>query len=143
MKRIVLLSLIGLLCLPGFSQKTTLPPDQLYGRLFLDVQLFPVFHDSKTFVDCTPRVSPEEIVSNYRMLRKDTVSKKTLEKFVNDNFILPMDPPSGYVTGKSEPVEKHINNLWKVLKRTPDRKVAGGSLLPLPYSYIVPGGRFR
>ena len=143
MKRIVLLSLIGLLSLTGFSQKTTLPPDQLYGRLFMDVQLFPVFQDSKTFVDCTPRISPEEIVSNYRMLRKDTVSKKTLEKFVNDNFILPMDPPSGYVTGKSEPVEKHINNLWKVLKRTPDRNAAGGSLLPLPYSYIVPGGRFR
>ena len=143
MKRIIILSLIGLLFLQVFSQKTILPPDQLYGQLFLDVQLLPVFPDSKTFVDCTPKISPEEIVSNYMMLRKDSVSKNTLKKFVNDNFTLPSNPPSGYETGKSEPVEKHINDLWKVLKRSPDRKVAGSSLLPLPYSYIVPGGRFR
>jgi alpha,alpha-trehalase len=29
------------------------------------------------------------------------------------------------------------------LKRNPDKEVEGSSLLPLPYPYIVPGGRFR
>ena len=143
MKRLFILSLIGLFCLQVFSQKTITTPDQLYGRLFQDVQLLPVFPDSKTFVDCTPKSNPEEIVNNYRLLRKDSVSKSSLDKFVKDNFILPLNSPSSYITGRSEPIEKHINELWKVLKRTPDRKVAGGSLLPLPYSYIVPGGRFR
>jgi len=143
LNKLVIQGLIGLMCLPLFSQKTTIPPDQLYGRLFKDIQLLPLFTDSKTFVDCTPKISPEEIVSNYMILRKDSVSKSTLKKFVNDNFLLPLNPPSGYVTVKSEPVEKHIYELWKELERTPDRKVTGSSLLPLPFSYIVPGGRFR
>ena len=143
MKRIVILGLIGLLCLSVFSQNSSIPPDQLYGRLFQDVQLFPLFTDSKTFVDCTPKSNPVEIVHKYGILRKDTVSRIALEEFVTDNFIIPSNTPSDYVTGKSEPVEKHINNLWKTLEHTPDPKVSGSSLLPLPYSYIVPGGRFR
>ena len=143
MKRNFILCLIGLICLSVFSQKTALPPDKIYGRLFIDVQLMQVFPDSKTFVDCSPKSSTEEIVSKYRLLRKDSVSKNMLDKFVKDNFILPLNPASGYTTGKSVSVERHINDLWKVLKRNPDLKVAGGSLLPLPNSYIVPGGRFR
>jgi len=143
MKQIFILSLMGLFCLQAFPQKTTLPPDQLYGQLFKDVQILPVFKDSKTFVDCTPKSTPEEIVSKYSMVRKDSVSKIILEKFVKENFNVPLNTPSVYVTGKSEPVESHIHNLWKVLERTPDPKVNGSSLLPLPFSYIVPGGRFR
>ena len=86
MKQIFILSLMGLFCLQAFPQKTTLPPDQLYGQLFKDVQILPVFKDSKTFVDCTPKSTPEEIVSKYSMVRKDSVSKIILEKFVKENF---------------------------------------------------------
>ncbi len=32
---------------------------------------------------------------------------------------------------------------WNVLTRAPDVAVPGSSLLPLPYPYVVPGGRFR
>ena len=42
-------------------------------------------------------------------------------------------------TNKSLP--EHLSGLWDVLTRTPDQK--GGTLLPLPNPYIVPGGRFR
>jgi alpha,alpha-trehalase len=37
----------------------------------------------------------------------------------------------------------HIKNLWGALRREPDKKIEGSSLLPLPHPYIVPGGRFR
>ena len=37
-------------------------------------------------------------------------------------------------------IEEHIESLWPVLTRQPD--VPKGSLIPLPHSYIVPGGRF-
>jgi alpha,alpha-trehalase len=37
----------------------------------------------------------------------------------------------------------HIKNLWGALRHEPDKKIEGSSLLPLPYPYIVPGGRFR
>jgi len=143
MKRIFIPGLFVLICLEVFSQVTAIPPDQLYGHLFQDVQLLPVFTDSKTFVDCTPKSSPEEIVRNYEVLRKDSVPKNILEKFVKDNFIVPYNPPLDYSTGKTEPVETHISKLWNTLERSPDVKVTGSSLLPLPYSYIVPGGRFR
>ncbi len=37
----------------------------------------------------------------------------------------------------------HIDALWSVLERPPDPPQPNSSLLPLPYRYVVPGGRFR
>ena len=143
MKRLLILGFIGLFWLSVFSQNSTLAPDQLYKELFHDVQMQSVFPDSKTFVDCTPKIDPDEIASNYRLWRKDSTSDKSLKQFVDENFTLPVNPHSNYQTGESEPVEKHINELWTVLSREPDKNIRGSSLLPLPFSYIVPGGRFR
>jgi alpha,alpha-trehalase len=56
-----------------------------------------------------------------------------LKAFVARNFIRPPDPDN---------IATHIKRLWQVLRRDPSRLVEGSSLLPLPYSYIVPGGRF-
>lgn len=143
MKRLSTLSLFGLLFLSAFSQGTALPPDKIYGKLFFDVQLKAVFPDGKTFVDCTPKSDPADIVAKYTLLAKDSVTKSVLGKFVTDNFTLPASPQSTYQAVKTEPVEEHIRHLWKVLERKPDLSVTGSSLLPLPNSYIVPGGRFR
>jgi len=143
MKRIYILVLTGLFVLSVFSQKTALAPDKLYGQLFIDVQLKSVFPDSKTFVDCIPKGSPEEIGYKYKLLKSDSISKNAFIQFVTDNFTAPESPRSNYQTVKSEPVENHIRDLWKVLERKPDTEITGSSLLPIPYSYIVPGGRFR
>ncbi len=132
-----------MLSLSAISQLSTLPPDKIYGRLFTDVQLQPVFPDSKTFVDCTSKRNPDEIINSYRLLRKDSVSKKALVKFVFENFLVPFDSPTDYQTDTSETLENHINRLWKVLKHEPDKTISRSSLLPLPNPYIVPGGRFR
>ncbi|MET0298617.1 MAG: trehalase family glycosidase, partial [Flavitalea sp.] len=41
-------------------------------------------------------------------------------------------------------VKAHIKKLWAQLSRKQDAAVVeGNSLLPLPYPYVVPGGRFR
>ena len=41
-------------------------------------------------------------------------------------------------------VRAHIKKLWPVLTRKPERNITeGNSLLPLPYPFVVPGGRFR
>jgi alpha,alpha-trehalase len=143
MKRIFTLVLTGLLILTLFAQKTALPPDKLYGQLFIDVQLKSVFPDSKTFVDCIPKGSPEEIVNKYKLLKSDSISKNAFIQFVTDNFNVPEGPGSNYRTVKSEPIENHIRDLWNVLERMPDKEITGSSLLPVPYPYIVPGGRFR
>ena len=38
-------------------------------------------------------------------------------------------------------LDQHIRQLWSVLTRQPDKQK--GSLIALPYPFIVPGGRFR
>lgn len=114
-------------------------PDQIYGQLFIDVQLNKVFPDSKTFVDCTPIISPEQIVSRYK--QEKTKAGFNLKAFVLKYFKLPAQPKA--YTSKTKDVRQHINNLWKVLQRSADKPLKGSSLLPLPKTYIVPGGRFR
>lgn len=143
MKRLLILSILGLFCLSVYSQSTALAPDKIYGQLFRDVQLLQVFPDSKTFVDCIPKRSPEQTVRNYLELPKDSISRKRVGKFVSENFTLPVNPQANYQDSIRESVKDHITHLWKVLERKPDRNITGSSLLPLPYSYIVPGGRFR
>lgn len=134
--------LLLFLCTLSFAQPVvTTPPDKIYGRLFVDVQMNKVFADGKTFVDCVPKRRPADIVADYEA-GKGTAGFD-LKKFVQDNFDLPLNPTDNYKTNATEDVVTHIKNLWAVLKRTPDKVVEGSSLLPLPYPYIVPGGRFR
>jgi alpha,alpha-trehalase len=118
-------------------------PDELYGALFTDVQLKKIFPDNKTFVDCTPKRKPENIVADYAALKRENPSNEEIKKFVEDNFTVPPDAASGYHTDTKDNVIEHIEELWDVLQRSADKPVEGSSLIPLPYPYIVPGGRFR
>jgi alpha,alpha-trehalase len=124
-------------------QTSSQPPDRIYGELFRDVQMNKVFADGKTFADCLPKRKPVDIVADYEATKGHTGFE--LKKFVEDNFEVPgsASEHSNYKTNSAEDVVTHIRNLWAVLKRNPDKPVEGSSLLPLPYPYIVPGGRFR
>lgn len=115
-------------------------PDKLYGELFHQVQMSGIYSDSKTFVDSTPRNSPTTIVAEYHESKDD--GNFDLQSFVEANFIPPPNIASGFRSDSSRSVEEHINTLWDVLTRTPGNSTAG-TLLALPHSYIVPGGRFR
>ncbi|MFZ4547453.1 MAG: alpha,alpha-trehalase TreA [Bacteroidales bacterium] len=141
--RLLYIALVVLLSLSLVAQTNYLPPDKIYGQLFRDVQLQQIFPDGKTFVDCTPVRNPEEIVSDYLAFLSDSIQKIPLKQFVNENFKTPENLKNRYQTGKTELITEHIKQLWTVLKRDPDTYTEGSSLLPLPYSYIVPGGRFR
>ncbi len=116
-----------------------LPPEELYGQLFYDVQADPeVFPDSKTFVDVVPLTGVEEIKSRYSELQDK--SSQSLRTFVEDNFDVP-ENDNLYQTDSSS-IKQHIPKLWSVLKRPADENISG-TLIPLPNPYIVPGGRFR
>lgn len=114
-------------------------PEEMYGELLHDVQMARVFPDGKTFVDCVPKISPDEIVEKYR--EEKPKEGFDLKNFVLEHFELPEQHATGFVSDKNQTAEEHIRALWPVLTREPDEKVAG-TLIPLPYSYIVPGGRF-
>ena len=109
------------------------------GSLFEAVQLQHILEDGKTFPDCLPKRPLDEIERDYH-LQKD-VANFDLKKFVLQNFSLPENPATTYQSDTSRPAKEHIHELWNVLTRKPDQ--AGGSLIPLPHPYIVPGGRFR
>ncbi|MEJ7768517.1 MAG: alpha,alpha-trehalase TreA [Chitinophagaceae bacterium] len=118
-------------------------PDKIYGQLFTDVQMAKIFPDGKTFVDCVPKRNPAVILADYMKLKNNPLVRYSLKLFVEANFLVPTNPAENYQSNTGIDVAAHITELWKTLKRDADKKVIGSSLLPLPYSYIVPGGRFR
>ena len=113
-------------------------PQHDLKELFVEVQLAPVFPDSKTFVDCIPKYSPNTILKQYRKQKEQT--DFDLAAFVRQNFILPQ--PGAYTDTDTFPqIEQHIERLWDELVRADS--VTAGSLIELPFPYIVPGGRFN
>lgn len=107
-------------------------------EIFKAVQTGGVFKDSKTFVDCIPKFSIEEIRKNFRAAHVD--QSIDLDLFVKQNFIIPDARNSGFQSDSTKSIVQHIEALWPFLQRQPDSK--SGTLLPLPHPYIVPGGRF-
>lgn len=140
MKRLFFLPLFFTVLI-SFGQILQPPaPDKIYGDLFIEVQMQRIFADGKTFVDCIPKRKPADIMYDYGMQKGPNFN---LKKFVEDNFEVPQPVAANYKTDSTQDVVTHIKNLWSVLKRNPDKEIEGSSLLPLPYPYIVPGGRFR
>lgn len=116
-------------------------PADRYAELFVAVQRSGVFDDSKTFVDCAPRQSPEVILAAYRAQCR--TPGFDLRAFVAAHFTperRAAQHRDGVVAGL--PLEAHIDALWDELTRHPARHPRRGSLLALPHAYVVPGGRF-
>ncbi len=107
-------------------------PIQTTGPLFEAVQASRIFPDAKTFPDCTARRDPAEIAAAFHT---------TLEKFVHQHFDLPPSA-SPAAPPPAASMAAHIDNLWPLLRRPADGQDDRSSLIPLPYPYIVPGGRF-
>ena len=139
MQRFFLLCISCLFFFFCFAQPAT--PDKIYGDLFAEVQMRRIFSDSKTFADAVPKKSASQIMDEYKALKKANPGFN-LKSFVEENFWLPTTSPSIY-KDTTKDVVQHISTLWKVLQRRADTAIQGSSLLPLPFPYIVPGGRFR
>ncbi|GAB3173852.1 alpha,alpha-trehalase TreF [Telluribacter humicola] len=131
----------GRVTTPTSLGQTQTSPDELYGKLFKDVQMKRIFPDSKTFADCIPLCDPVLIIERYfhLMHRPDF----DLERFVRDNFQVPKEIKKEYRPDPQQTIDDHIEELWEILTRQPKDQERGGSLLVLPRQYVVPGGRFR
>ena len=116
-------------------------PDELYPVLFQEIQNKRVFPDSKTFVDCVAKSDAESILKAYQSEKGEEDFE--LSKFVATHFEVPGLISSDFKSDSSKSAEEHVRSLWPVLTRAADEKNNKSSLIPLPNSYIVPGGRFR
>ncbi|MEO6549856.1 MAG: alpha,alpha-trehalase TreF [Ferruginibacter sp.] len=106
---------------------------------FTAVQLNSVLEDGKTFVDCIPKFSIEAIEDKY--LQQKDQPEFDLTTFVTENFEMPPVFGESYESNKQISVEENILQLWDVLTRQPTNEQS--SLINLPFTYVVPGGRFR
>jgi alpha,alpha-trehalase len=116
-------------------------PDEALGELFADVQKNRIYDDGKTFTDLIPRGRIKAIQKEYILARTDP--NFDLREFVNRHFyeFAPHKNKSDeFHTDKDMTISQHVSLLWKVLERR--NRLNRGSLLALPYPYIVPGGRF-
>lgn len=115
-------------------------PDEAYGELLTEVQHRNILGDGKTFVDLVPRKRARAIKQEYLLAKQDP--DFDLREFVNRHFyeFAPHKARSIYVPTPDTPVREHIKTLWGELTRRNRR--TRGSLLTLPYEYVVPGGRF-
>ena len=116
-------------------------PSRALGTLFHDVQLAGVFPDSKTFVDSRPLEAPSVITAAYASERGQPGF--SLQTFVQQHFEMPRAAGADYKTDTTLTMEQHAKALWPALTRVPDSSRARSSLIPLPFPYVVPGGRFR
>ena len=88
------------------------------------------------------RFSPAIILKRYQDSIKANGKVIDLKKFVLQNFNLPVEIKVK-LPGKKLSLKKHLEELWPYLTRKADKAEKNSSLLPLPYPYVVPGGRFR
>ncbi len=123
---------------PGLARPKA-SPDELLGELFADVQLRRIHADGMTFVDQVPAERLRKILKDYEAQRDNP--HFSLHDFVAKYFKDYLaQQPANYHTNPENTIEQHINELWDVLTRTAYKN--SGSLIALPYPYIVPGGRF-
>ncbi len=115
-------------------------PSQLFGPLFVRVQMDALFPDGKAFPDAVPKASPIVILQRFRAT--EPRSNAALLGFVQSNFSLATQartPPSA----PDKSLTAHIARLWPILTRQPAVPPVYSSLLYVPKPYVVPGGRFR
>jgi len=120
------------------------------------VQSARIFADGKAFPDAVPNAAPREILAAYHAAHP--ASRQALERFVAAHFVLPSlvatapgdstaVAPGDASAATAPPVRvditRHIDALWDSLTRSTASAPPYSSLVPLPYPYVVPGGRFR
>ncbi|MEZ4918169.1 MAG: alpha,alpha-trehalase TreF [Saprospiraceae bacterium] len=116
-------------------------PEQIYRDLFRAVHLSGLWEDGKRLSDALPRSNPQAILDAYD--REKDQDGFDLRTFFQTHFELAEEQDSSFQSDLNKSEEEHIRSLWEVLYRKADQPQKGSSLIPLPYPYIVPGGRFN
>ncbi len=118
-------------------------PDLIFQELFKDLHQSKLWNDQKIISDAIPLLDPEIILTNYRSQKQKP--NFDLKHFFDEHFKIQQDKIAEFESDTSISTEEHIKRIWPLLKREADDATLknGSSLIPLPFPYIVPGGRFN
>jgi alpha,alpha-trehalase len=123
----------------GTLSRVSKSPDEMMGGFFDDVQNRQVYDDGKKFVDMIPRKRARALVKEYKIESKDP--DFDLNEFVNRHFYeFRPHKRNEYEPTDETTTREHVAQLWRGLKRR--NRINRGSLVAIPYEYVVPGGRF-
>lgn len=137
----LLAALVWAAAATSFAAEPFVPtPSQLYGPLFVRVQMAALHPGNDNFVDDIPKASPLVIMQRYRVARPR--SRDALLAFVEDNFTFPVRVRTPPIPA-DRTVAAHIARLWPLLTRAAIVPPAYSSLLYVPKPYVVPGGAFQ
>lgn len=128
----------GIAITAGALVRGATSPDEAFKDLFREVQESNVLGDGKAFVDLVPKKRVKAILQEYEVLRQDP--SFNLHEFISRHFY-EFSPNQKQLDDVDDDIDTHISKVWSVLERRNRR--TRGSLLTLPYPYIVPGGRFN
>src|SRR5438874_2715040 len=117
------------------------PPQVLFKDLFVAVQSARVYGDDKAFPDAAAKAAPAAILAEYHAQRPE--APEALRRFVASHFTLPSEASTVPSRPEHVSIVTHIDQLWDPLTRRTPTAPAYSSLLPTPWPYVVPGGRFR
>ncbi|MCC5921115.1 MAG: trehalase [Cyclobacteriaceae bacterium] len=127
------------------NDSRSIRPEQAFPKLYEQVQLSGIFDDSKTFADAKLIVSVEEVRKAYS--EENPTTQPELLAFISGYFKWEESTP--YIDAENR-LENYDVDLYELLKyrwldltRVDEQEKYLSSKLPLPYSYIMPGGRFR
>ena len=126
----------------AWAAEDRVPPSVTYGALYPAIEMPPVFIDSKTFPDMVPVGSPASALAAF-----GAASGKpgfNINLFATSAFEGPTPAgPDVMPAAKGTALPRYVAGLWPVLTQTATTVPAYSTLLPLPFPYVVPGGRFR
>ncbi len=112
-----------------------------FQELFTDLHASGLWHDGKEISDAITLDSPDYILKAYRTEKSNP--NFDLRKFFDRHFDKAPTLEVHYESDTTKPVEEHIEKLWPILSREPEEQDFFSTLIPLPFPYVVPGGRFN
>ena len=115
--------------------------EEHFAELFVDLHASGLFADGKEIADAITQRDPAEILAAYRSQKDD--KDFDLTSFYQQHFQKAPSREINYQSDTTKPVQDHIEKLWDILARLPQKADYHSSRIELPFPYIVPGGRFN
>lgn len=124
----------------GVLLPTNKSPEEVMGDFFADAQHQQIFTDGKEFIDLIPKHRLIQIRREYD--EQKHAPDFDMRAFIEKHFhvIAKDETDKNFISDPSATASQHVKRLWTHLERRNLRSRA--TLIGLPNSYIVAGGRF-